>query len=80
MFVPSPNVAEDHQTKNARALADREAAVLVKDSEARERLIDEALALLKDTNRQARLSEKIKKWAKPDAACEIVEEIVKLIA
>ena len=80
VFVPSPNVAEDHQTKNARALADCEAAVLVKDSEAGETLIDEALTLLKDTNRQARLSEKIKKWAKPDAAREIVEEIVKLIA
>ena len=80
VFVPSPNVAEDHQTKNARALADSEAAVLVKDSEARERLIDEALALLKDTNRRAGLSEKIKKWAKPDATREIVEEIVKLIA
>ena len=80
VFVPSPNVAEDHQTKNARALADCKAAVLVKDSEAGEVLIDEALALLKDTNRQARLSEKIKKWAKPDAAREIVEEIVKLIA
>lgn len=80
VFVPSPNVAEDHQTKNARALADCEAAVLVKDSQARETLIDETLALLKDADRQARLSEKIKKWAKPDAAREIVEEIVKLIA
>lgn len=80
VFVPSPNVAEDHQTKNARALADSRAAVLVKDSEARETLIDEALALLKDADRRAGLSEKIKKWAKPDAAREIVEEIVKLIA
>jgi len=80
VFVPSPNVAEDHQTKNAKAMVDQEAAVLVTDNQARENLIDEALALLKDTDRQIRLSEKIKALAKPDAANEIVEEIVKLIA
>ena len=80
VFVPSPNVAEDHQTKNARAMVEQEAAVLVTDADAREKLIDEALSLLNDTDRQLSLSEKIKGLAKPDAANEIVEEIVKLIA
>lgn len=80
IFVPSPNVAEDHQTKNAKALVENEAAVLIKDSEAREKLIDEAIALLNDRDRQLRLSEKIKALAKPDAANEIVNEIIKLIA
>lgn len=80
IFVPSPNVAEDHQTKNAMAMVGNEAAVLVKDSEARERLIDEAIALINDHNQQEILSQKIKALAKPDAANEIVNEIVKLIA
>lgn len=80
VFVPSPNVAEDHQTKNARAMVEQQAAVLVTDADAREKLIEEALALLNDTDRQLDLSKKIKALAKPDAANEIVEEIVKLIA
>ena len=80
VFVPSPNVAEDHQTKNARAMVDNEAAVLVTDKEAREKLIDSAIQLLNDSEQQARLTEKIKALAKPNAANEIVEEIVKLIA
>ena len=80
VFVPSPNVAEDHQTKNAKAMVEQDAAVLVTDADAREKLIDEALALLNDTDRQLDLSNKIKALAKPDAANEIVNEIVKLIA
>ncbi|KOF01506.1 UDP-diphospho-muramoylpentapeptide beta-N-acetylglucosaminyltransferase [Roseivirga seohaensis subsp. aquiponti] len=80
IFVPSPNVAEDHQTKNAKALVDNDAAILVKDVEARERLIDEAIALIRDQEKQERLSEKIKALAKPNAAEEIVDEILKLIA
>ena len=80
IFVPSPNVAEDHQTKNAKALVDNEAAILVKDVEAREKLIDEAIALIRDQEKQERLSEKIKALAKPNAADEIVDEILKLIA
>lgn len=50
ILVPSPNVAEDHQTKNARALADHNAAVLLPDSEARERLVDTTVALITDQN------------------------------
>ena len=80
IFVPSPNVAEDHQTKNAKAMVENEAAVLVKDSEAREVLINKAIALLNDAQAQSGLSEKIKALAKPNAAEDIVNEIVKLIA
>ncbi len=80
IFVPSPNVAEDHQTKNAKAMVENDAAILVKDGEAREKLIDEAIKLLNDEQQKKVLSEKIKALAKPDAANEIVDEIVKLIA
>lgn len=80
IFVPSPNVAEDHQTKNAQAMVDNDAAILVKDSVAREHLIDKAIALLNDEQQKEVLSKKIKALAKPDAANEIVNEIVKLIA
>ncbi len=80
VFVPSPNVAEDHQTKNAMAMVKNEAAILVKDTEARKVLIDTAIDLLKDEDKKAQLSRNIKAMAKPDAANEIVDEIVKLIA
>ena len=80
LFVPSPNVAEDHQTKNAKAMVDQDAAVLIKDSDARVMLVKEALALLKNSDRQAVLSKNIKALAKPNAAADIVEEIVELIA
>ncbi|MEC7753633.1 MAG: undecaprenyldiphospho-muramoylpentapeptide beta-N-acetylglucosaminyltransferase [Bacteroidota bacterium] len=80
IFVPSPNVAEDHQTKNAQAMVENKAAVLVKDAEAREVLIDRAIELLKDEEKKAQLSKNIKAMAKPNAANEIVDEIVKLIA
>ncbi len=80
IFVPSPNVAEDHQTKNAKALVDNAAAELVKDVEAREVLIDRAIQLINNQALQKDLSENIKALAKPNAAEEIVDEIVKLIA
>jgi UDP-N-acetylglucosamine--N-acetylmuramyl-(pentapeptide) pyrophosphoryl-undecaprenol N-acetylglucosamine transferase len=80
IFVPSPNVAEDHQTKNAQAMVDNDAAILVKDTEAREQLIDRAIALLGNEQQKEKLSGRIKALAKPDAANEIVDEIVKLIA
>lgn len=79
VFVPSPNVAEDHQTKNAKAMVDQNAAILIKDADAREMLIKKALELLKNTDRQAELSKNIKALAKPNAAEEIVDEIVELI-
>jgi len=80
IFVPSPNVAEDHQTKNAKAMVDNHAAILVKDNIAREQLIDKALDLISDVEKQKKLSDNIKTLAKPNAANEIVSEIVRLIA
>ncbi len=79
ILVPSPNVAEDHQTKNAMALVQNGAAILVKDIEAREKLVDEVVALSADTERQNELSAAISKMAKPDATKEIVSEILKVI-
>lgn len=79
ILVPSPNVAEDHQTKNAMSLVNKNAAFLVADKNARETLVDEALKLLFDGQRAAVLSENISKLAKPNATNEIVDEIEKLI-
>jgi UDP-N-acetylglucosamine--N-acetylmuramyl-(pentapeptide) pyrophosphoryl-undecaprenol N-acetylglucosamine transferase len=80
IFVPSPNVAEDHQTKNAKAMVDNHAAILVKDDVAREELIDQALILINDAPKRKALSDNIRTLAKPDAANDIVDEIVRLIA
>lgn len=79
ILVPSPNVAEDHQTKNAMALVEREAALLVKDSEARNTLVDECLALLMNEARQIQLKNNITSFAMPDAAERIVNEVLRLI-
>jgi UDP-N-acetylglucosamine--N-acetylmuramyl-(pentapeptide) pyrophosphoryl-undecaprenol N-acetylglucosamine transferase len=80
VLVPSPNVAEDHQTKNAMALVEQEAAVLVKDAEARERLLPEAFALVQDKKRLARLSANALKLAIPDATSKIVDVILEEVA
>jgi UDP-N-acetylglucosamine--N-acetylmuramyl-(pentapeptide) pyrophosphoryl-undecaprenol N-acetylglucosamine transferase len=79
ILVPSPNVAENHQMKNAMALVDKQAAQLVIDKDARESLVDEVLKLLFDGQRVAMLRENISKLAKPNATNEIVDEIEKLI-
>lgn len=79
ILVPSPNVAEDHQTKNAMALVTKDAAILVKDQEASTQLIPKALALLQDTELRARLALQIKLLAKPNAAKDIAKEIVELV-
>ncbi|SHK84855.1 undecaprenyldiphospho-muramoylpentapeptide beta-N-acetylglucosaminyltransferase [Hymenobacter psychrotolerans] len=79
ILVPSPNVAEDHQTKNAMALVKHDAALLVKDSEAATRLYDEALALLQDPARQQQLSANVRQLAHPEATSTIVDELLKLI-
>lgn len=71
ILVPSPNVAEDHQTKNAMALVRKDAALLVKDDEARERLVDELISLFKNPDTRGRLSKNIKTLGRPDAAMEI---------
>jgi UDP-N-acetylglucosamine--N-acetylmuramyl-(pentapeptide) pyrophosphoryl-undecaprenol N-acetylglucosamine transferase len=79
ILVPSPNVAEDHQTKNAMALVDKKAASLITDKDAKAMLVDEAMKLLFDEQRANVLSENISKLAKPNATREIVNEIEKLI-
>jgi len=79
ILVPSPNVAEDHQTKNAMALVQQHAAILVKDSEAQQQLISRALALAADEQEQQRLSANILKMARPDAAAAIVHELLTII-
>ena len=79
ILVPSPNVAEDHQTKNALALASKGAAVLISDEHAPARLYDEALRLLADTERLHQLSARVRELARPDATAAIVDELLKLI-
>ena len=80
ILVPSPNVAEDHQTKNAMALVNEQAAVMIRDSEAHEKLVNEALTLLYDQPRCKKLSENIARLARPNATNDIVKEIEKVIA
>ncbi len=75
ILVPSPNVAEDHQTKNAMALVKNEAAILIKDNEAVETLIPSALELLNNKTKMALLSANIGKMGKPNATQEIVDVI-----
>jgi UDP-N-acetylglucosamine--N-acetylmuramyl-(pentapeptide) pyrophosphoryl-undecaprenol N-acetylglucosamine transferase len=79
ILVPSPNVAEDHQTKNALALVRKDAALLVKDQDARQTLFGEALALLEDPGRRQALSQHILDLAKPQATSAIVEEVIQLL-
>lgn len=79
IFIPSPNVAEDHQTKNAMALVNEKAALLVTDIDARTNLVPEALKLLFNENQQKVLSTNIKRLGKPHAAENIVREIISLI-
>ena len=78
ILVPSPNVAEDHQTHNAMALVKKEAAVLVKDADAQQQLIPTALALLQDPARLSALSEHILTLAQPDSARRIAKEVIQL--
>jgi UDP-N-acetylglucosamine--N-acetylmuramyl-(pentapeptide) pyrophosphoryl-undecaprenol N-acetylglucosamine transferase len=78
ILVPSPNVAEDHQTHNALALVKRSAALLVKDAEAREKLVPRVLELLNNPSEQEQLSKNIAAMGIPDAADRIVEEIMEL--
>lgn len=78
VLVPSPNVAEDHQTKNAMALVEKGAAVYIKDSEAEEKLITTAIELVNDEKKLKALSENIKKLAFSNSANIIAEEVCKL--
>lgn len=76
ILVPSPNVSEDHQTKNAMALVDKEAAIHVSDATAKETLIDKAIETVNDKEKLETLSINIKKMAKPNAAQEIAEQVL----
>ena len=79
IFVPSPNVAEDHQTHNAMALVRKDAAMIVKDADAMEKMIPTAVELLKDTEKIKTLEDNAGKMALPDAATKIAEEVYKLV-
>lgn len=78
ILVPSPNVAEDHQTKNAMALVNKNAALYIKDSEAEEKLLVEAIGLVNDNGKLKELSENISKLAFRDSANVIAKEVLKL--
>ena len=79
IFIPSPNVAEDHQTKNAKAIVDKNGAILLKENELDENFETVFSELVTNQNLQLELSQNIKSLAKPNATKDIVEEIVKLI-
>ena len=78
ILVPSPNVAEDHQTKNALALANRDAAIYVKDAEAPTTLLELAVKTVNDEKKLKSLSENVLKLALPDSADIIAKEVIKL--
>lgn len=79
IFIPSPNVAEDHQTKNAQAIVNKKGALMLKESELDSQFGLVFEVLLKDQGKQNQLSENIKLLAMPQATKQIVDEIVKLI-
>ncbi|HQF47859.1 MAG TPA: glycosyltransferase, partial [Flavobacterium alvei] len=79
IFIPSPNVAEDHQTKNAKSIVDKKGALMLKESELESQFSIVFEALLKDSGKQELLSKNIKQLALPNATKQIVDEIVKLI-
>lgn len=78
ILVPSPNVSEDHQTKNAMALVDKNASIIVKDSDAKNDLVDKVLDLMSNMEHCQELRNNILQFGKPNAAAEIAEEVIKL--
>ena len=79
IFIPSPNVAEDHQTKNAKSIVDKKGAIMIKESELDEKFSTVFNALLNNEGQQKELSKNIKLLALPNATKQIVDEIYKLI-
>jgi UDP-N-acetylglucosamine--N-acetylmuramyl-(pentapeptide) pyrophosphoryl-undecaprenol N-acetylglucosamine transferase len=79
IFIPSPNVAEDHQTKNAQAIVDKKGAIMIKESALEDEFSIVLEALLKDEGKQQLLGDNIKKLALPKATIQIVDEIEKLL-
>jgi UDP-N-acetylglucosamine--N-acetylmuramyl-(pentapeptide) pyrophosphoryl-undecaprenol N-acetylglucosamine transferase len=80
ILIPSPNVAEDHQTVNAMSLVNKGAAVLVRDVDAKQMLVTEIQSLLRDDAKKSGLESNIKYFAKPEAAKQIAAEILKICA
>ncbi len=79
VFVPSPNVSEDHQTKNAMALVKEDAAEMVADKDVADHLVSKVLGLLNNEERLTLLKKNVAGFAKPDAAKHIVEELMLLV-
>ncbi len=79
ILVPSPNVAEDHQTQNALALVKKDAAIMIKDLDAVDQLVNKALELIQDEKELTKLSENILKLGEKDSADRIAAEVMKLI-
>ena len=79
IFIPSPNVAEDHQTKNAKTIVDKKAALMLKETELDLQFSLVFESLLKDSGKQDQLSKNIKQLALPNATKQIVDEILKLV-
>lgn len=80
ILIPSPNVAEDHQRKNAKALVNKDAAVMIEDADANTRLGDELQRLLADNATRSAMSQAIKKLARPNAAADIVDRLEEIVA
>jgi UDP-N-acetylglucosamine--N-acetylmuramyl-(pentapeptide) pyrophosphoryl-undecaprenol N-acetylglucosamine transferase len=80
IFIPSPNVAEDHQTKNAMRLVEKNAAWMIPNDEGEKDILGPALELVNDTARRKELSENIRREAIPDATARIVKQIKELVA
>lgn len=80
IFIPSPHVAEDHQTHNARSLTDHEAAVLIPDDEVETALESAVIDLVNDAARCEKLSQALRKYGRPKAAADVVDEIEKIAA
>jgi UDP-N-acetylglucosamine--N-acetylmuramyl-(pentapeptide) pyrophosphoryl-undecaprenol N-acetylglucosamine transferase len=79
IFIPSPNVAEDHQTKNAKAIVEAKGAILLKESQLENEFSIVFEALFHDAEKQKQLGSNIKKLARPNATKDIVSEIIKLL-
>jgi UDP-N-acetylglucosamine--N-acetylmuramyl-(pentapeptide) pyrophosphoryl-undecaprenol N-acetylglucosamine transferase len=79
LLVPSPVVAEDHQTKNARSLSDRGGALLISDSDIVDRLEPTLSQLFNDPEQQKSLTDALKGSARPNAAMDVVSELEKLL-
>lgn len=80
LFIPSPNVAEDHQTKNAKVIADMGGAILLKESQLQTEFEKNFLRVLNDAEKVEKMKLKMKKLAKPNATIEIVNEVIQLIS